>query len=188
MMTQLSIEARLLRLEHREAIRELVARYAIVIDERDIDGIGACFAREGSFRSHDGVMNAQGREAVVQQFHGRFAILGPSNHFTHDHVIWFEEGRADRARGLVNSHAELVRHGAAALVALRYQDEYVLEEGRWRFADRLLAFFYYMSPGDYAQALPGLLRNRAEAAPRAADWPEGTQTFRDYYARFPPNT
>ncbi len=179
----LSLEARILRLEHREAIRELVARYGTVIDERDIDGIGACFARDGRFRSRDGAMDARGREAVVQQFHGRFSVLGPSNHFTHDHVIWFDEGSSLRAFGLVSSHAEIVRRGEAMLTALRYQDEYLLEDGRWRFADRLLSFFYYLKPSDYQRVLPSAMRNLADTTPRPADWPDGTETYRNYYER-----
>lgn len=179
----LSIEARLQRLEHRDAIRELVARYCTVIDERDIDGIAACFAREGRFRSRDGVMDARGRDAVVKQFHGRFSVLGPSNHFTHDYVIWFDEQNSTRAFGVVNSHAELARRGEAMLTALRYQDEYVLEDGRWRFADRLLAFFYYLKPTEYAQALSTTMRNRADITARDADWPEGSDTYRRYYDR-----
>ena len=46
---------------------------------------------------------------LVAQFHGRFAVLGPSSHFTHDHVIEFDDQDDARAGGLVNAHAEVVR-------------------------------------------------------------------------------
>jgi 3-phenylpropionate/cinnamic acid dioxygenase small subunit len=59
----LSVEARLRRLEDRSELRELVARYAIAIDDRDIDAIAELFTADGSFRSQDGVMNATGRFA-----------------------------------------------------------------------------------------------------------------------------
>jgi hypothetical protein len=177
---QRSVEQRLARLEARTELRELVARYCFTIDERDIEGIGECFTRGGSFRSQDGVMNAVGREAVVAQFHGRFAVLGPSNHFTHDHVIEFENNDAMRASGLVNAHAEVVRGGEPMLASLRYHDEYRFEEGRWRFHVRSLAFFYYLRPTDYREAMGGFLRNRAYQEPRTADFPENSAHWKRY--------
>ena len=124
-MPELTLPERIRRLEDREAIRELVARYCLVIDGRDVAGIADCFTADGGFRSRDGVLNARGRAAVVQQFHGRFAALGPTFHFTHDHVIRFDDRDADRAWGIVTSHAELVRNGQPMWVALRYEDEYL---------------------------------------------------------------
>jgi hypothetical protein len=178
-------EQRLARLEARAEIRELAARHCFTIDERDIDGIGQCFTRDGSFRSIDGVMNAVGREAVIAQFHGRFSVLGPSNHFTHDHTVEFDDADAQRARGVVNSHAEVVRNGQPMLASLRYHDEYRVEDGRWRFHARTLAFFYYLRPADYPEAMGGSLRNRAYAQPHPADLPERTDAWQRYYRERP---
>lgn len=178
-------EQRLARLEARVEIRELVARYCFTIDARDIEGIGRCFTRDGSFRSLDGVMNATGRDAVVAQFHGRFAVLGPSNHFTHDHVIEFDDLQCDRASGIVNTHAEVVRNDEPLLASLRYHDDYRLEEGRWRFQSRTLSFFYYGRPADYREIMVGTLRNRAYAEPKPADFPEGLPSWQTYYRQYP---
>jgi ketosteroid isomerase-like protein len=170
-------------LEDREAIRELVARYAFTVDDRDVAGIAALFTRDGAMRSNDGVMNAAGREAVVEQFHARFRVLGPTLHVAHDHLIWFDEADATRAFGLVSSHAEVVRHGRPMWAAIRYRDEYRVEDGAWRFRDRLLSFFYYVNPAEYAEALLSPLRNRAYAEPKPADVPEGVATYREYYRK-----
>ena len=180
-----TLEQRIARLEARTAIRELVARYCFSIDERDIEGIGQCFTRNGAFRSLDGVMNAVGRDAVVGQFHGRFAVLGPSNHFTHDHIIEFDERDSSHATGIVNSHAEVVRNNEPMLASLRYHDDYRFEESRWRFHARVLSFFYYLRPGDYREGMGGTLRNRAYAAPQSADFPESSPAWQDYYRRRP---
>ena len=180
-MTDQRIEQRVQRLEAREAIRELIGKYGFVIDNRDIDGIGRLFTYDARFRSRDGVMDAAGRDAIVQQFHGRFVVLGPSNHFTHDHLIWFDGDNDLRARGLVNSHAEVVRNHAAMWVALRYEDEYRFEDGAWRFADRLLSFFYYLPVGDYAALLGKPDRMRAYDKPQAADYPEALDTWKQYH-------
>jgi ketosteroid isomerase-like protein len=177
----MSLERRIARLEARVAIRELVARYCFTIDARDVAGIGECFTRSASFRSIDGVMNATGRDAVVAQFHGRFAVLGPSNHFTHDHLIAFDDTDPAHATGIVNSHAELVRDGNAMLASLRYHDEYRFEEGYWRFQERALAFFYYLRPSEYIEGMKTPLRNRAYSTPHGSDFPEGLDTWKQYY-------
>ena len=130
-------------------------------------------------------MNAVGRDAVVAQFHGRFAVLGPSNHFTHDHIVQFDDGDAGRASGIVNSHAEVVRNDEPMVASLRYHDDYRLEEGCWRFHVRTLAFFYYLRPADYRQAMSGTLRNRAYQQPQSADFPERLPTWQSYYREHP---
>jgi len=180
-----SLEERIARLEARTAIRELVARYCFAVDERDLDGIRRCFARAGIMRSLDGVMSARGREAVIEQFHGRFAVLGPSNHYTHDHVIEFDDADATQATGTLNTHAEVVRNGEFLLASLRYHDRYCLEEGDWRFAERVLAFFYYARPADLAATMRGEARNRAYAEPVPADFPERSPHWQAYYRERP---
>ncbi|RMF11565.1 MAG: nuclear transport factor 2 family protein [Alphaproteobacteria bacterium] len=174
----LTIEQRVRRLEDRAEIRELVSRYGFVIDDRDVDGIADLFATDATFRSQDAVLGARGRDAIINQFHQRFSVLGMTHHFTHDHIIAFDDD--DHAHGLVSSHAELVRNGVPMLVALRYADKYVREDGRWRFADRFLTFCYYLDVRQYADLLTQRKRMRAYEEPRDADWPEGTPTWQAY--------
>ncbi len=173
------------RLEARAEIRELAARYCFAVDERDVEEIGECFTRDGAFRSYDGKMDAAGRAAVIEQFHGRFAVLGPSNHFTHDHVITFDDSDSDAAKGLVNAHAEVVRNGRPLLASLRYHDAYRREAGRWRFHVRTLAFFYYVEPQRYHEVMLGTLRNEAYQVAHPADFPEGSASWQRYYREHP---
>ncbi|HPF25628.1 MAG TPA: nuclear transport factor 2 family protein [Steroidobacteraceae bacterium] len=182
--TERSLAERIRQLEDREQIRELVATYCLVVDSRDTDSLAECFCEDGSMASRDGAMNAVGRDAVMAQFHQRFAVLGPSFHYTHDHAIWFDGENSNRAFGLANSHAEVVRSGKPMIAAIRYEDEYRREGGRWRFYLRLLSFFYYLSPVDYPAALPTPLRNRAYNAPIRADFPEASPTYSAYYQKY----
>jgi ketosteroid isomerase-like protein len=177
-MSDATIESRIHALESREAIRQLVARYCFVIDNRDIEGIAALMAPDARFHSKDGVMDACGRDEVIKQFHGRFAVLGMTNHFTHDHMIWFEG--AERAKGIVSAHAELFSKGRPMWTALRYEDTYICEGGRWYFSERLLSFCYYLDVEEYPKYLGELMRMRAYGKPLAADWPEGTATWKAY--------
>ena len=99
-------------------------------------------------------MDARGRDAVIAQYQQRFAVLGPSNHVSHDHWIRFGDD-PDRAQGLLSAHAELWRNETTMVTALRYDDFYRREEGVWRFAERALSFLYYVPLADYPQILGG---------------------------------
>jgi len=182
-MTTADLEQRIRRLEDRVEIGELIARYGLVMDNRDVAAMPELFTQDVVIRSGDGVMNVTGRETAVEMFRGRFAVLGPSNHFSHDRIITFEAGDPDCATGIVLSHAEMNRRGMPMLAAIRYQDAYRRERGCWRFSERVLNFLYYVPAEQYLDALgPGLaLRNRAYDEPRAADWPESLPSWRQYY-------
>ena len=171
-----TLESRLLEVEDRLAIQDIVARYNFAIDDRDLKSVGELFTDNGSFGSKDGAMRAVGRDAVLKQFEGRFSVLGATNHFAHDHVIWLES--PTRARGQLSVHAEVWRKERAMLTALRYDDVYEKgSDGLWRFAERLLSFFYYLDVVDYVTAMGTLERNRAGDTPVAADYPERLPTY-----------
>jgi ketosteroid isomerase-like protein len=175
-----ALRARLRVLEDRAELRELVARYGLAIDDRDIEALTTLFTADARFRSRDGVMNAAGRAAVIDQFRGRFSALGPTNHVAHEQVCTFGSD-ADSATGIVTSHAEVWRHGRAFIAAIRYADTYRREEGRWRFADRLLSFFYYLPVDEYAKGLGDPLRMWVYGDQRPADYPEALPSWRLYH-------
>jgi hypothetical protein len=179
------LEARIRRLEDREEIAELIARYGLVMDNRDMEGMPALFAPGAVVRSMDGVMNATGHEAITELFRGRFKVLGPSNHFSHDKVLTFDDSDPDRASGLVLSHAEMNRMGQAMVTAIRYHDQYRRHEGCWKFSERVLSFFYYLPASQYLDALSEGLATRMRAYNNAApaDWPEKLDTWQKYYGR-----
>lgn len=179
-MNEADLAARVRRLEDRVAIRELVGRYGYVIDNRDIAGLGELFTTDGILQSQDGIMNAHGRSAVVAMYHGRFAVLGPTFHYTHDQLLEFHATDPDRASGVVASHAEVTRNNETMLAAIRYFDEYRREADRWRFAKRRLAFFYYTPILQYDEVMRSALRQRAYGDQRAADWPESLPTWQRY--------
>jgi uncharacterized protein (TIGR02246 family) len=181
MSDELAVLAKRIRdLEDRAELRELVARYGIAVDDRDIDALTELFTPDGSFRSVDGVMSAIGREAVIQQFHGRFAALKATNHIAHDQILQLGP-EPDAAEGLVTSHAEVCREERVLIAALRYRDRYRRHEGRWRFAERVLSFLYYLPADEYAEGFASRLRVRVYGDRRPADYPEGLPTWRRYH-------
>ena len=178
-MNQADSDRRIDRIEAELAIRALAARYCFAIDDHDLDAVGDLFTDDARVWSRDGVMDAQGRAAIIEQYRGRFAVLGPSNHVSHDHWIRFGSD-PDSATGLLSAHAELYRNDTPMVTALRYTDEYRRVGGQWRFSERQLAFLYYVPLADYPGILGVKERMRAYAAPAPADYPESLPGWRDY--------
>lgn len=172
MATKSSIEARMGRLEDRTAIQELAILYGFIMDERDEGGIRQIFAKDATLRSQDGVFAATGIEEIVKTYLGRFDALGPTNHYTHGHVVRFDDADPDTATGLLSSHAEVARNGVAMQVALRYKDVYRRVNGQWQFADRLMSYMYYLPVTEYSEGLADRNSVRAYGDHRPADWPE----------------
>lgn len=183
---ELSLEDRVRRVEDRAAIQELAVLYGFVMDERDELGIRKIFTEDGNLRSADGVFAANGIDEIVTTYLGRFSALGPTNHFSHGHVVQFNDDDPDVATGLLASHAEVSRNGVAMLVALRYKDVYRRVGGRWMIADRLMSYMYYLPVTEYAEGLgdPNSIRVYGEA--QQSNWPEalysenGSAWLRDY--------
>ena len=167
-----NIEIRIARLEAESQIRQLIARYCFTVDDRKRDAIAALFAEDAVVRSADGVMDARGVEAIMLQYEGRFAALGPGAHYMHDVQLDFiGEGNVD-ATGRVSGHAELERHGQMMVAGLRYADRYRNTADGWRFQERVISFLYYVPIGEYPDILLHRDRNRAYAEPKPADFPE----------------
>jgi uncharacterized protein (TIGR02246 family) len=173
--------ARIDRLEAESAIRALAARYCFAIDNHDLAAVADLFTKDARVYSRDGVMDARGRDAVIRQYEQRFAVLGPSNHVSHDHWIRFGE-EPDLAHGLLSAHAELWRNETTMVTALRYDDIYRRDGGTWRFQERALSFLYYVPLSEYPAILGQPDRMRAYAQPAAADYPETLPGWKDYRA------
>jgi hypothetical protein len=169
---RMSVEDRVRRLEDRAEIQELAVLYGFIMDERDEDGIRQVFTEDGTLRSQDGVFAASGIEEIVTTYLARFKALGPTNHYSHGHVVRFDDADPDAAFGLLASHAEVSRNGVAMQVALRYKDTYRRVEGKWRIADRLMSYMYYLPVTEYAEGLGDRNSVRAYGDQRPSDWPE----------------
>lgn len=174
------ISLRLDRLEAEGQIRQLVSRYALDTDDRNIDGLAELFTEDAIFMSGDRVMMARGREAIIKQFSDRYSVLGPAMHFMHDLDIRFES--PTEGRGRVSGHAELWRNGQMMVTALRYHDRYRKTASGWKFAEREILYLYYVPINEYPGILGQADRNRAYAIPKVADIPEALASWQAYTA------
>lgn len=178
-----TFEERIARLEAESQIRQLIARYSFMIDDRDLDALRGLFVEDAILTSRDGVMNASGIDAIIAQYHGRFDVLGPGQHVMHDVQIDFSDDCTDEATGRVSGHAELWRADQMMVAALRYDDTYRSTTDGWKFARRTIGFLYYVPVADYPGILSNPLRNRAYTTARPADFPEPLPSWKNYHKK-----
>jgi SnoaL-like domain len=132
-----SAEQRLDRLESLEEIRQLVARYALAIDTRDLDALAGLFSpsvRVGPDQT--------GREALKEWFGPILGQMRVSVHSVSTHIIDFED--ADHATGIVYCHDELERPATQQWDSgqLQYWDDYLRVDGEWCFDRRRFSRWY----------------------------------------------
>ncbi|MFM1859146.1 MAG: hypothetical protein RL133_646 [Pseudomonadota bacterium] len=128
--------ARLDRLESTEAIRQLVGRYSLSLDMRDLDAHVNLFApdirvgREKTGRAH---LKVWVDDTLRHQFTG-------TSHHVGQHIIEFED--PDHALGVVYSKNEHECGGEWVIMQMLYWDQYERMEGQWYFRRRLPCYWY----------------------------------------------
>ncbi len=135
------LEARIDRLESLDAIRQLVSKYALSLDMRDLDAHVNLFApdirvsRNQVGRAH---LKVWLDETLRSQFRG-------TSHHIGNHVIEFDD--ADHAHGVVyskNEHETPRADGGTDWVIMQmlYWDNYERIDGDWYFRRRLPCYWY----------------------------------------------
>ncbi len=129
-------EARLDRLESLDAIRQLVAKYCLALDMRDLDALCGLFPENVRVSG-----DATGRRALKVWFDEtlREQFTGTA-HVTGNHVIEFDA--PDRARGLVYSRNEHETGDEWVVMTMLYWDRYERIDGAWLFRRRLPLYWY----------------------------------------------
>ena len=131
-----ALEAEVQRLRNRAEIADLRFAYHAAVNEKRPEAIAPLFARDASLD-----FGALGRAAGRAEIDAFFTatLSDPAafvTQFIHNHVI--EIDGPDRATGTSYLEARPVHQGESYMVAARYEDEYVREDGRWRFRSMTL--------------------------------------------------
>lgn len=158
------LEAKVLELNEREAIRDLRFRYHECINEAKMAEVPDLFTDDGVLEfGHLG--NAKGREQINKFFSGLAGSPPKSGEqaprrlyrvkqFIHNHVIRLH---GDTADGYAYLEAKPVYNGESYVVAARYDDEYVKRDGKWKFSKMKLTP-YFMVPHKEGWAGDDLLK------------------------------
>ena len=152
-MTDGDVEARLDRLESTEAIRQLVARYALATDSRDLDALVALFVDDVRVGT-----DGRGREALRQFFDASLRAVGVTILHVGNHIIDFDD--PDHARGVVYCRGEVQVNDQWIIQAIQYRDTYERRDRAWYFVRRKHLLWYGAELGQSPIGLP------------PANWPE----------------
>ncbi|RYE43212.1 MAG: nuclear transport factor 2 family protein [Hyphomicrobiales bacterium] len=131
---------RLDRVESAEAIRQLVSRYGVLIDSRDLDALVELYVED--FRVARDLHGRAALRATFERMLGAEAPFTTTIHFVGNQTIDFDETNPDRASGVVYCRAEHEFPDLWVVATLQYWDTYERRDGKWYFAQRKLKAFY----------------------------------------------
>ena len=123
------------RLLAYEEIRQLVARYAVAMDARDLDSLVALFVDDVRVGTED-----HGRDALRGFFDRSLREIGITILNVGTHVIDLLDD--DRATGVVYCRGEIQVGNQWVVQAIQYRDDYQRRDGHWYFARRRHLLWY----------------------------------------------
>lgn len=130
------IAARLDRLESRDEIRQLISKYSLALDMRDMDAMANLFVpdvKAGQGRSGRQALRDWLDDTMRKQFDGTSHHVGTT-------VIEFVD--ADNAVGIVYSKNEHETGAEWVVMQMMYYDTYARVGGRWFFRRRQPLYWY----------------------------------------------
>ncbi len=128
-------DAQLERLLSYEAIRQLVARYAVAVGARDSEAIAAMFVDD--VQVAPGVV---GRAALKASYDEMLSGQGASILSTGTHAVDFVD--PDHAHGVLYCRAEFESGDEWIVQTIVYHDRYERHDGEWLFRGRKHLLFY----------------------------------------------
>lgn len=172
------VEARLRALEAREEIRQLVARYALALDSRNIDDLVALFVDDVA--TGDG---RHGRAALADWFDGVLRPYTTTFHLIGNHVIDLVDD--DHATGVLYCRPEHEVGDLWVVMPLQYWDRYERRADRWYFRSRSIHAFYAADLLENPSRLPGRFHFPGNPMLSRADLPERWESWQRFWSTAP---
>lgn len=164
---QARILARLDRIESRDEIRQLISKYSLALDMRDMDALAGLFVPDvkvGKGRSGREALRAFFDDTMRRQFDG-------TSHHVGSTVIEFVD--ADNAVGVVYSKNEHECGAEWVIMQMMYYDNYRRLDGHWYFVRRQPLYWYATDI------------NKAPVGSRKMRWPGREPYEGSFHALFP---
>lgn len=175
-MSNDALEARMRSLEDRVEIGELIVRYALLVDDAQWTELAELFTEDAVLASAS--FRVVGRAAIIDSIKAQHEPYTATWHDPHGRVVELDD--ESHARGTVISRAELARADVTMTASIRYHDDYRREDGRWRFAARLMLSMYAMPVTEFVAG--GFGRQERKLWPGR---PASIAELPDYEQRYP---
>ena len=173
--TDPDVEARLRAMEAREAIRQLVAHYALALDSRDTRTLAGLFVDD--VKTGDGRV---GRIALQDWFDGILRPYTITFHLIGNHVIDLVD--ETHATGVLYCRPEHQVGDQWIVMPLQYWDRYERHAGDWFFKSRSIHPFYAADVLQNPAQVPGRFNFPGNPMLDGADLPERWETWRRFWA------
>ena len=160
------------RLASTEAIRQLVARYALATDSRDLDMLVGLFVDDVLVGADE-----RGRVALRAFFDRSLRDVGVTILYVGNHVIDFDD--PDHAHGVVYCRGEIQVDDRWIVQAIQYRDTYERRDGAWYFVRRRHLLWYGAELGESPLGLPPA--NWPEHHTGKGELPDAWDTWRDFW-------
>jgi len=160
------------RLASTEAIRQLVARYALATDSRDLDTLVGLFVDDVQVGADE-----RGRVALRAFFDRSLRDVGVTILHVGNHVIDFDD--PDHAHGVVYCRGEIQVGDRWVVQAIQYRDTYERRDGAWGFVRRRHLLWYGAELGESPVGLPPA--NWPEHHTGKGELPDAWDTWRDFW-------
>lgn len=142
----------LARLIAEADIRQLVARYAVATDQRDLDALVALFVPDVLVGRDPSGEPVRGIEALRENLAGQLGAIGVTILHVGTHQIDLQGD--DDATGHVYCRAEIQDGDRWIHQTIRYDDRYRRVDGQWLFVGRKHQLFYGAEVGANPVGLP----------------------------------
>jgi ketosteroid isomerase-like protein len=166
-------DPRVERLLAYEEIRQLVARYAIATDARDLDALVALFVDDVRVGGQ-----LRGRAALRSFFDRSLRDVGITILNTGTHAIDFLDD--DHAYGIVYCRGEIQVGNQWVVQAIQYRDDYERRGGHWYFVRRRHLLWYGREVGTSPLGLAPA--NWPEHHTGTGELPDEWPTWREFWA------
>lgn len=161
----------------RMEIQDLVVRYCVAVDDRDLETICDLFTPDATFSAVGDP--PRGRAEIREYYAARLERYGMTYHYPHG--VTMTDLTADSAAGIVLAHADICVDEELFRVAMRYHDRYARADGRWRFAEREVRQFYALPHRELAAGVTDRLRVRwPGTTPAPAALPESLASWQRF--------
>ena len=132
-MNLADLETRISRIDDIEAIRQLKANYFFCCDQKDPEGMRACFATEDVLIDYGSIGIFKNRDQLVEVFErlGRHEHIIEMHHGVNPQITILDQTNARGIWGLHYQQIDTLKKIVTQLGAY-YEDEYRKIDGKWK--------------------------------------------------------